>query len=167
MGSSDRIDVWAQKEFASCGINVGFMLLRSSPSTKKLVEAVREETLAKNAMEQGVLNNLVLAGETCGARVRRLPSSFWASSNTTGAPALSSLLLHHANFIHGSQRGVSTDPAPKLAQLRRVQDLRERQDEAAWQAFVKGKKYTHTHTHTHIHSCMHVPVFFDSASLYI
>ena len=51
-----------------------------------------------------VLNALVVQEDLCGARLARLPSCFWASSNLAGAPPLASLLLHHANFVTAAER---------------------------------------------------------------
>ena len=75
------VDVFAQREFQQTGLNVGFMLLRKSPATRKLLQAVRCEMARTGGLDQNVLNRMVLAGDTHGAVVRRFPSAIWASSN--------------------------------------------------------------------------------------
>jgi len=139
-GNNDpRVDIWTQREFEDAGTNVGFMMLRESAATRRLLLAVRAEMARSRGLDQNVLNKMLLAGDTHGAVVRRLPATVWASSNAENAPPLDKLLLHHANFIvrpPGWNLCASTDPQPKLEQLERVSDLLGRQDSAGWHRMI-------------------------------
>ena len=71
----------------------------------------------------------LLANEA-SIRVRRLPTTFWASS--AAAPLLHELVLHHANFVIDNERRPSSDPSPKLAQLDAVRRCFDEKDAAAF-----------------------------------
>eukprot|EP00811_Abedinium_folium_P002565 NODE_12356_length_1229_cov_5.227768.p1 GENE.NODE_12356_length_1229_cov_5.227768~~NODE_12356_length_1229_cov_5.227768.p1 ORF type:complete len:268 (-),score=63.52 NODE_12356_length_1229_cov_5.227768:204-1007(-) len=119
-----------QREFADCGVNVGFMVLRAAPPTCALVRKGRELMAKTRALDQKVFNRMLVDGTAfreCGARCARLPLAFWSSSSCFGAakprPPLRDLCLHHANFVSERGAGGATDPAPKLAQLSLVAGL--------------------------------------------
>jgi len=139
--NNTQVDIWTQREFEEAGTNVGFMMLRKSSATRQLLQAVRTEMAKSGGLDQNLLNKMILAGDTHGAVVRRLPATIWASSNAENAPPLDELLLHHANFIVRPPGGTktkyaATDPRPKLEQLERVSDLISRQDRTGWRAVI-------------------------------
>ncbi|KAJ1462530.1 hypothetical protein M885DRAFT_557306 [Pelagophyceae sp. CCMP2097] len=129
-------DISAQREFDHHGVNVGFMVLKNSSETRLLLEAVRAEMKVTQRLDQKVLNGFLVNGETRGARVVRLPATFWASSNLRGTPDVSDLLLHHANFVTTETRTDSTDPSAKLAQLSLVRKLYVSKDAHGFKALV-------------------------------
>ncbi|KAH8051232.1 hypothetical protein JL722_10932 [Aureococcus anophagefferens] len=107
-------DLACQREFADAGLNVGFLVVRPSPRSRRFC-AWREEMAATKRLDQKVLNQIVLRGGA-PVRIARLDAAVWASSNAA-PPPLGELLLHHANFTLDVERRPSSDPAPKLAQL--------------------------------------------------
>lgn len=125
-------DVYAQREFEDCGLNVGFLVLRN-PEARDVVWRLRERMRVTRGLDQKVLNGLVLSGQV---DVGRLPNAFWASSNAMARPALEDLVLHHANFVLLDERGDSRDPRPKLAQLDAVAAMRRGDDTAAWRSLL-------------------------------
>ncbi|KAJ8600418.1 hypothetical protein CTAYLR_001467 [Chrysophaeum taylorii] len=131
--SATQMDVYAQREFEDVGVNVGFLVLRVTETTRTLFAKVRRTMTETRALDQKVLNRMLVAGE---ATVARLPSSFWASSNATARPTLDSLVLHHANFVPGDARSDARDPTPKLDQLDAVAAMRRANNAPVWDAFL-------------------------------
>lgn len=124
-------DAYAQREFEECGVNVGFLILKKS--ARSLFENLKNEMTRTKALDQKVLNRMILAGT---ARVSRLPSIFWASSNAAAKPNLQDLVLHHANFVLAKDHRDSRDPRPKLDQLDTVLLLVQQNDQANWANFL-------------------------------
>ena len=107
-------DLYVQREFEDCGCNVGFLIVRPSPQLNTFLENWLRDFEETNTLDQKILNRYLLANEA-SISVRRLPTTFWASS--AAPPSLSELVLHHANFVIDTERRPSSDPSPKLAQL--------------------------------------------------
>ena len=122
-------DLYVQREFADCGCNVGFLIVRPSPQLNTFLENWLRDLEATNTLDQKILNRYLLNNEA-SIRVRRLPTTFWASS--AAAPLLHELVLHHANFVIDTQRRPSSDPSPKLAQLDAVRRCFDEKDAAAF-----------------------------------
>ena len=90
---------------------------------------------ATNTLDQKLLNRYLLANEA-SISVRRLPTTFWASS--ARPPPLSELVLHHANFVIDTERRPSSDPSPKLAQLDVVKRCFDEDDGDAFGTLVSS-----------------------------
>ena len=126
-------DLLVQREFADCGCNVGFLLVRPSRRLDAFLETWLGDLEATNTLDQNLLNRYLLNGEAL-IRVRRLPEVFWASS--ASPPPLTELVLHHANFVVDTERRPSSDPTPKLAQLDLVERCFREDDAGAWAALA-------------------------------
>ena len=118
-----------QREFEDCGCNVGFLIVRPSPQLNTFLETWLRDLEETNALDQKILNRYLLENKA-SIRVRRLPTTFWASS--AAAPLLHELVLHHANFVIDTQRRPSSDPSPKIAQLDAVRRCFDEKDAAAF-----------------------------------
>lgn len=139
------MNVYVQREFEDCGVNVGFLVLRRTPATKALFRQLSTRMTQARALDQKVLNAMLLSGEASG--VARLPSIFWASSNAAPQTRLCNLVLHHANYIHGTDRGDSRDPKPKLDQLNAVAAFRRDGDEVSWSGLLTRIGASHPPRH--------------------
>ena len=102
-----------------------------------------------NALDQKILNRYLLENKA-SISVRRLPTTFWASS--AKPPPLSQMLLHHANFVIDTERRPSSDPSPKRAQLDVVKRCFDEDDGDALDTLVSSieadaslKKYRERH----------------------
>mmetsp|Transcript_13007 Transcript_13007/g.17419 ORF Transcript_13007/g.17419 Transcript_13007/m.17419 type:complete len:301 (+) Transcript_13007:82-984(+) len=118
--NSDSIDLFTQREFDDCGINLGFLLIRFRPTALDLfLSFAHDMTQCKGMLDQKLFNQILLNNKfESQQKVRRLPSIIWASSNAQSRPLLQNLVLHHANFIPSSEwASDSKDPQPKLNQL--------------------------------------------------
>jgi hypothetical protein len=122
-------DLYVQREFADCGCNVGFLIVRPSPRLDAFLENWLRDLEASNTLDQKILNRYLL-DDAVSVKVRRLPTTFWASSSAP--PLLHELVLHHANFVIDNERRPSSDPAPKLAQLDAVRRCFDEKDAAAF-----------------------------------
>ena len=142
-------DLYVQREFEDCGCNVGFLIVRPSPQLNTFLEKWLRDLEETNTLDQKILNRYLLANEA-SISVRRLPTTFWASS--ARPPPLSELVLHHANFVVDVERRPSSDPSPKLAQLDSVKRCFDEDDGAAFgtlassiEADASLKKYRERH----------------------
>ena len=122
-------DLYVQREFEDCGCNVGFLIVRPSPRLDTFLETWLRDLEKTNTLDQKILNRYLLANEA-SISVKRLPTTFWASS--AAAPLLHELVLHHANFVIDNERRPSSDPSPKLAQLDAVRRCFDEKDAAAF-----------------------------------
>ena len=128
-------DLYVQREFADCGCNVGFLIVRPSPRLDAFLENWLRDLEATNTLDQKILNRYLLSNEA-SICVRRLPTTFWASS--AAPPLLHELVLHHANFVIDTERRPSSDPSPKLAQLDAVRRCFDEDDVDAFDALASS-----------------------------
>ena len=66
-------DLYVQREFADCGCNVGFLIVRPSPQLNTFLENWLRDLEATNTLDQKLLNRYLLDG-AASITVRRLPS---------------------------------------------------------------------------------------------
>ena len=78
-------DLYVQREFADCGCNVGFLIVRPSPRLDAFLETWLRDLEETNALDQKLLNRYLLEYKA-SITVRRLPSIFWASSAAAPLP---------------------------------------------------------------------------------
>jgi len=142
-------DLYVQREFEDCGCNVGFLIVRPSPQLNTFLETWLRDLENTNTLDQKILNRYLLTNEA-SISVRRLPTTFWASSSAP--PPLSQMLLHHANFVIDTERRPSSDPSPKLAQLDVVKRCFDEDDGDAFDTLASSieadaslKKYRERH----------------------
>ena len=130
-------DLYVQREFEDCGCNVGFLIVRPSPQLNTFLEKWLRDLDETNTLDQKILNRYLLTNEA-SISVRRLPTTFWASS--ARPPPLSEMLLHHANFVIDTERRPSSDPSPKLAQLDAVRRCFDEDDSSKFDTLVESIK---------------------------
>ena len=128
-------DLFVQREFADCGCNVGFLIVRPSPRLDAFLEKWLRDLESTNTLDQKILNRYLLSNEA-SISVKRLPTRFWASS--AAPPPLAELVLHHANFVIDVQRRPSSDPSPKLAQLDAVRRCFDEDDVDAFDTLASS-----------------------------
>jgi len=118
------VDFVLQKEFEDIGVNIGFMLMRSSKGLREFWEYAYQEIQRTQALDQRVVNNMLysgMAGEKFGIRWDVWPSRVWASSTAFSGPLPDPLVVHHANFL--IERAPAADCGPKLVQLRLLREV--------------------------------------------
>ena len=142
-------DLYVQREFEDCGCNVGFLIVKPSSHVNAFLEKWLRDLENTNTLDQKLLNRYLLTKEA-SISVRRLPTTFWASS--ARPPSLSEMVLHHANFVIDTQRRPSSDPSPKLAQLDSVKRCFDEDDGDAFGTLIESieadaslKKYRERH----------------------
>eukprot|EP00929_Paragymnodinium_shiwhaense_P024210 TRINITY_DN14972_c0_g1_i1.p1 TRINITY_DN14972_c0_g1~~TRINITY_DN14972_c0_g1_i1.p1 ORF type:complete len:315 (-),score=83.09 TRINITY_DN14972_c0_g1_i1:107-1051(-) len=117
------VDMVLQREFDDIGVNIGFMLMRSSQGLRDFWEHAYGEIQRTQALDQRVVNNMLYSGfaaEKFGLRWDVWPSCVWASSTAFSGPLPEPLVVHHANFL--VERAAAADPGPKLEQLRLLRE---------------------------------------------
>lgn len=119
--SMENADLVLQREFDDIGVNIGFVGLRNSSSTRAFWTHVRSEIERTQALDQRVVNNTLYSGfaqQEFGLIWDRFPSDIWASSMAYSGVAPESIAVHHANFT--LVRAPSYDHSIKLSQMATV-----------------------------------------------